>query len=370
MGWFGSKEVKKIRKKIRRGGGTEIYEGTNKQICELIGISENDIYEDEINSIVSSLNEGDVIHFVMEITLLTIDHVVDSNIMEEWDGEGDLDKFEKIVEKATINEGEKYVGSGLVGALDDRLLIIMNDGKDKFDFAYNELNGISSYENSYLLGQYIGIDKKNKEKDWTGNIYFEKTKGPSRKSKEMWRNFNDWFPSHLKNLEQRKERKEREQGQKEKESQQKERRRKEKYERRKEKSERLRKEQVEKEKEQREKEEKRKQRKIAYALDKEEHLDYDGAIEIYEEIGDKKSAKRIRSKVKEEGKVKVDQTVVHGDYVDDRDTIVKDSVINRSNVGTDGNDKFAKLDRLAEMKEKGLIDDAEFKQMKKEILGK
>ena len=30
---------------------------------------------------------------------------------------------------------------------------------------------------------------------------------------------------------------------------------------------------------------------------------------------------------------KVDQTVVHGDYVDDRDTIVKDSVLNRSNVG-------------------------------------
>jgi hypothetical protein len=30
----------------------------------------------------------------------------------------------------------------------------------------------------------------------------------------------------------------------------------------------------------------------------------------------------------------------------------------------------AEVDRLAEMKEKGLIDDAEFQQMKKEILGK
>jgi len=207
MGWFGSKEVKKIQ---YSGDNNE----ANKQICELIGISGSGIYEDEINSFVSSFNEGDVIHFVMEITLLTIDNVVDPDIMEEWDGEGDLDKLETIMEKSTINEGEKYDGSGLVGALEDRLLIVMNDGKDKFDFAYNELNGISSYENSYLLGQYIKIDRKNKGKDWTGNIYFEKSKGPSRKSKEMWNGFNEWFPSHLKNLEQRKEREEREQDEK------------------------------------------------------------------------------------------------------------------------------------------------------------
>ena len=363
MGWFGSKEVKKIQYSSDNNE-------TNKQICELIGISGSGIYEDEINSFVSSFNEGDVIHFVMEITLLTIDNVVDPNIMEEWDGEGDLDKFETIMEKATINVGEKYDGSGLVGALEDRLLIVMNDGKDKFDFAYNELNGISSYQNSSLLGQYIKIDRKNKGKDWTGNIYLEKSKGPSRKNKEMWNGFNEWFPSHLKNLEQRKEREEREQEQKEKDNQQKERRRKEKYERRKERSERRRKEQEEKEKKQREKEEKRIQRKIAYALDKEEHLDYDGAIEIYEEIGDKKSAKRVRKLRTEEGKVKVDQTVVHGDYVDDRDTVIKDSVVNKSNVGVGGDDKFTKLKELTEMKEKGFIDDDEFKQMKKEILGK
>ena len=65
----------------------------------------------------------------------------------------------------------------------------------------------------------------------------------------------------------------------------------------------------------------------------------------------------------------VNQTVVHGDYIDDRDTIVKDSVLNRSNVGG-GLSKMQELERLAEMKEKGLIDDDEFKQMKKEILGK
>ena len=34
----------------------------------------------------------------------------------------------------------------------------------------------------------------------------------------------------------------------------------------------------------------------------------------------------------------------------------------------DGFDKFTKLERLAEMKREGLIDDDEFKQMKKEIM--
>ena len=117
----------------------------------------------------------------------------------------------------------------------------------------------------------------------------------------------------------------------------------------------------------REREQKEKQRKIANAQDKEEHLDYDGSIEIYEEIGDKKSAKRIR-------KLKADlaapKTEIHGDYVDDRDTIVKDSVINRSNIGAGGDDKVAKIKELKELLDSGAIDDDEFKQMKKEILGK
>ncbi len=81
-------------------------------------------------------------------------------------------------------------------------------------------------------------------------------------------------------------------------------------------------------------------------------------------------AKRIRQKIQDEGRVKVDQTVVHGDYVDDRDTIVKDSVVSKSNIGAGSDDKIAKLEKIAEMKDKGIIDDDEFKQMKKEILGK
>ena len=67
--------------------------------------------------------------------------------------------------------------------------------------------------------------------------------------------------------------------------------------------------------------------------------------------------------------VNIEQTVVHGDYIDDRDTIVKDSVLNRSNIGG-GSSKAEELQRVADLKEKGLIDDDEFKQMKKEILGK
>ena len=110
--------------------------------------------------------------------------------------------------------------------------------------------------------------------------------------------------------------------------------------------------------------------KIAIAKEKEVHLDYTGAIAAFEEVGRHKEAKRIRQKMREEGKVKVDQTVVHGDYVDDRDTIVKDSVINRSSVGASSDDKITKLEKIAEMKDKGIIDDDEFKQMKKEILGK
>ena len=133
--------------------------------------------------------------------------------------------------------------------------------------------------------------------------------------------------------------------------------------------ERLNEEQKEKELKEREREEQEKQRKIGDAQDKEEHLDYDGAIAAYEEIDDKKSAKRVRKLKADQGAVKVDQTVVHGDYVDDRDTIVKDSVISKSNVGAGSDDKIAKLEKIAEMKDKGIIDDDEFKQMRRRFWG-
>jgi len=66
----------------------------------------------------------------------------------------------------------------------------------------------------------------------------------------------------------------------------------------------------------------------------------------------------------------VDQTVVHGDYVDDRDTIIKDSVISKSSIGAGGKSKAEQIGEIKELLDSGAIDDAEFKQMKKEILGK
>jgi len=106
------------------------------------------------------------------------------------------------------------------------------------------------------------------------------------------------------------------------------------------------------------------------AQEREKHLDYQRAIELYESIEMPEEAARVRKLIAEQSAVKVDQTVVHGDYVDDRDTIIKDSVVSKSNIGAGGDDKISKLEKIAEMKEKGLIDAAEFKQMKKEILGK
>ena len=113
----------------------------------------------------------------------------------------------------------------------------------------------------------------------------------------------------------------------------------------------------------------REQKRIAMrhqANERERALDYDSAIDIWEELGQIDEAARVR-------KLKADlaapKTVIHGDYVDDRDTIVNDSVVNRSNIGI-GSSKMQKLEKLNNMREKGAIDDEEFKQMKKEILGR
>lgn len=85
---------------------------------------------------------------------------------------------------------------------------------------------------------------------------------------------------------------------------------------------------------------------------------------------DKKKGNYIRklilqTKIKYE---KVGQTVVQGDQI--TKTEIKDSVLNRSNIGSSGSSKMQELKELTEMKEKGLINDDEFKQMKKDILGK
>jgi methionine synthase II (cobalamin-independent) len=95
---------------------------------------------------------------------------------------------------------------------------------------------------------------------------------------------------------------------------------------------------------------------------------YDDAENLYTKNGMLKQAAKMRRNKAAQGAAKIDQTVVHGDYVDDRDTIVKDSVINRSNIGS--NSKAEDLREAKSLFEEGLIDQSEYKQMKKDILGK
>ena len=89
---------------------------------------------------------------------------------------------------------------------------------------------------------------------------------------------------------------------------------------------------------------------------------------IYEEIGKHEDAARVRKLKAEQGAVKVTQKVVHGDEV--TKTEIKDSVLNRSSVGSGKSSKAEELREAKSLFEEGLIDDDEFKQMKKEILGK
>ena len=60
-------------------------------------------------------------------------------------------------------------------------------------------------------------------------------------------------------------------------------------------------------------------------------------------------------------RLKIVKTALGGD---------EDDNTKKSNTGSGGDDKFTKLKELKEMLSEGLIDEGEFKQMKKEILGK
>ena len=108
--------------------------------------------------------------------------------------------------------------------------------------------------------------------------------------------------------------------------------------------------------------------RIKIARELERLLRYEEAIEVWEGLGNHDEAARIRKLKVEQGAVKVSQKVVHGDEV--TKTEIKDSVLNRSNVGSGGDDKLTKIKELKELHDSGAIDDDEFKQMKKEILGK
>ena len=94
---------------------------------------------------------------------------------------------------------------------------------------------------------------------------------------------------------------------------------------------------------------------------------YDDAEEWYTTKGMLEKAGEMKQKKADMNAPKISQKIVHGDEV--TKTEIKDSVLNRSNVGG-GSSKMQELKDLTDMKEKGLLDDDEFNQMKKEILGK
>ena len=106
---------------------------------------------------------------------------------------------------------------------------------------------------------------------------------------------------------------------------------------------------------------------IKIAKESERLFDFETPLSIYLKYSLHEEAARIRKLQAEQGSVKVDQTVVQGDQI--TKTEIKDSVVSKSNVGR-GSSKMQELKDLTEMKKEGLIDDDEFKQMKKEILGK
>ena len=91
-------------------------------------------------------------------------------------------------------------------------------------------------------------------------------------------------------------------------------------------------------------------------------LEFDQAAEIYKKYGMDEDVIRLREKAK------VSQTVIHGDYVDDRDTIVRDSVVNKSNI-TGASSKLQELKDLKELLDSEAINDKDYEQMKNEIMG-
>ena len=122
------------------------------------------------------------------------------------------------------------------------------------------------------------------------------------------------------------------------------------------------------EKEEKERLEKEEKEWLEKVKQREEAKDYEAAIQIWESLGEIKEAARVRELQAELGAVKVAQKVVQGDEISN--TEIKDSVINRSNVGAGGKSKAEEIKEIKELLDSGAIDDDEFKQMKKEILGK
>ena len=94
-------------------------------------------------------------------------------------------------------------------------------------------------------------------------------------------------------------------------------------------------------------------------------LEFDEASSIYRNLDMDEEVIRVREE--QRNKVNIDQNVVHGNQV--TKTEIKDSVISKSNIASNGSSKMQELKDLAEMKKEGLISDEEYEKMKKKIIG-
>ena len=108
----------------------------------------------------------------------------------------------------------------------------------------------------------------------------------------------------------------------------------------------------------------KKRKDLEYAKKQERLLDFEEAVKIYKKYKMDDEIIRVRTNAQN----KVEQTVIQGDQI--TKTEIKDSVISKSNIGAGGKSKAEEIKEIKELLDSDAIDDAEFKQMKKEILGK
>jgi len=123
--------------------------------------------------------------------------------------------------------------------------------------------------------------------------------------------------------------------------------------------------------------------KILEKTEKVPDVEADSSMKELEKLIEKRNVGEVTSEEFEEMKkeilerkpqvskdpVEIAQEEVHDDYIDDHDTIVKDSVVSKSSIGG-GSSKMQELEKLKEMFDSGFISKEEMEKMKKEILGK
>ena len=98
----------------------------------------------------------------------------------------------------------------------------------------------------------------------------------------------------------------------------------------------------------------------------ERRKDGEVTFEEFEEM--KKEILERKPQVRKDS-VKIAQEEVHDDYIDNRNTIVKDSVVSKSSIGG-GSSKMQELEKLKKMFDSDFISKKEMEKMKKEIIGK